>query len=67
MTWKGPLDLSGGDKCAALPCGVWEGEGPIKRISKGLVGVIIKGCGNAPGEEGAGDAPGSNFMLSPQE
>lgn len=54
VTWKGPLDLSGGDKCAALPCGAWEGEGPIKRISKGLVGVIIKGL-----EKGLGTLRGA--------
>ena len=23
VTWEGPLDLSGGDECAALPSGAW--------------------------------------------
>lgn len=54
VTWEGPLDLSGGDKCAALPSGAWEGEGLIKRISKGLRVLSSKAAGTLLGKQGLG-------------
>lgn len=54
MTWEGPLDLFGGDKCVALPSGVWEGEGLIKRISKGLRVPSSKAAGTRLGKQGLG-------------
>ena len=52
--------------CGPAQWGVGRG-GTHKTDLKGAQGAVIKGCGNAPGEAGAGDAPGSNFTPSPQD
>ena len=54
VTWAGPLGLSGGDKCAALPSGAWEGEELIKRISKVLRVPSSKAAGTRLGNQGLG-------------